>query len=88
MALKVQRSIAERLIHDGAVQCRGRTLSQTHLQLKVGDELEIDYAPQPVVSPKRKAKKQQVRFEVVHDDEHLIVVNKPAGLLTVPTPKR
>ena len=88
MALKVKRNIAEGLIHDGAVSCRGRTLSQTHLQLKIGDELEIDYAPQPIVSPKRNAKRRQDRFEVVHDDEHLIIVNKPAGLLTVPTPKR
>ncbi len=88
MALRVKRGIAEQLIHDGAVQCRGRTLSQTHLPLRVGDELEIDYAPQPIAPPKSKTKKQHTRFEVVHDDEHLIVVNKPAGLLTVPTPKR
>jgi len=88
MALKVKRNIADKLIHDGAVQCRGRTLSQTHLQLKIGDEIEIEYAPQPIASPKKNARKRQERFEVVHDDEHLIVVNKPAGLLTVPTPKR
>lgn len=88
MALKVKRAIAEKLIHEGVVTCRGRTISQTHLQLQIGDELEIDYAPQPQATPKRNAKKRQERFEVVHDDEHLIVVNKPAGLLTVPTPKR
>lgn len=88
MALKVKRGIAESLIHDGAVQCRGRTLSQTHLKLNIGDEIEIDYAPQPIITQKRNSKKTQARFEVVHDDEHFIVVNKPAGLLTVPTPKR
>ncbi|MEZ6134126.1 MAG: RluA family pseudouridine synthase [Pirellulaceae bacterium] len=88
MALKVKRAVAERLIHDGAVQCQGRTVAQTHLQMRVGDELHIDYAPQPVVTHKKNAKKSMARFEVVHDDEHLIVVNKPAGLLTVPTPKR
>ncbi len=87
MALKVQRSIAERLIHEGGVRCRGKTVFQSHFKFNVGDEVEIDYVPQPV-KPARKAKKSQARFEVVHDDEQLIVVNKPAGLLTVPTPKR
>ncbi len=85
--LKVHRSVAEKLIHDGAVRCRGRTLSQTHTKLNVGDELEIDYAPQPAKLPKAKAK-MLARFEVVFDDADVIVVNKPAGLLTVPTPKR
>ncbi len=87
MALKLKRGPAEQLIHDGAVQCRGRTLSQTHLLMQIGDVLEIDYAPQPIVQ-KRRAKQPQARFEVVHDDAAIIVVNKPSGLLTVPTPKR
>ncbi len=62
-------------------------LTQTHTKLSIGDEVEIDYAPQPAKVSKAKATIHG-RFEVVHDDEFLIVVNKPAGLLTVPTPKR
>lgn len=85
--LKIRRGMAEALIHEGAVRCGGRIVKQSHWLCQVGDELEIDYAPQPVqrVEPKTKL---QTRFEVVHDDEYIIVVNKPAGLLTVPTPKR
>ncbi|MCC7339181.1 MAG: RluA family pseudouridine synthase [Pirellulaceae bacterium] len=86
-ALKVHRSVAEKLLHDGAVSSRGRTLSQTHTKLDIGDEVEIDYAPQPTKLPKAKAN-LSARFEVVYDDEQIIVVNKPAGLLTVPTRKR
>ena len=86
-ALKVHRSVAEKLLHDGAVRCAGRILTQTHTKLNVGDEIEIEYAPQPAKITSSKTSKQ-IRFEVVHDDEHLIVVNKPANLLTVPTPKR
>ena len=86
-ALKVRRNIAERLLHEGAVRCRGRMLTQTHTRLAVGDEVEIDYAPQPQPAVKSKAAIQG-RFEVVYDDPQVIVVNKPAGLLTVPTPKR
>ena len=86
-ALKVHRSVAEKLIHEGAVRCGGRNVAQSHLRLQVGDELEIDYAPQPIKQV-GKGSKPKAQFEVVHDDESIIVVVKPAGLLTVPTPKR
>ena len=87
-ALKVHRTVATQLIHEGAVRSGGRTLAQTHLKLDVGAEVEIDYAPQPKATPTRKDPSRTSQFEVIHDDEHLIVVNKPANLLTVPTPKR
>ncbi len=93
-ALGVNRSVATRLIHDGAVICRGRAVTQTHLRLNVGDILEIEYSPQPErpaakkSAKARKAQAASAKFEVVHDEEHFIVVNKPAGLLTVPTPNR
>ncbi|MEC8556533.1 MAG: RluA family pseudouridine synthase [Planctomycetota bacterium] len=88
-ALKVNRSVASKLIHDGMVACRGRGISQTHHMLRVGDEVEIDYVPQPVKQPaKKKTSNPRGKFDVVHDDEAIIVVNKPAGLLTVPSPQR
>ncbi len=87
-ALKVHRTVATQLIHEGAVRSGRRALTQTHLKLNVGDEVEIDYAPQPKATPTRKDPTRSTQFEVVHDDEHIIVVNKPANLLTVPTPKR
>ena len=86
-ALKVNRKTATQVIHDGFVSCRGRVLSQTHLQLRVGDEVEIDYVPQPKQQRSGKSAGRK-NFEVVHDDESIVVVNKPAGLLTVPSPKR
>ncbi len=87
VALKVNRSVATRLIHEGGVTCRGRLLSQVHQRVEVGDHLEIDYAPQPAKVPKSQSG-SPARFEIVYDDSSFIVVNKPAGLLTVPTPKR
>jgi 23S rRNA pseudouridine1911/1915/1917 synthase len=87
MALKVKRKDAERLIHEGGVICRGKPLMQTHMRLEVGDMLEMDYAPQPVRQLKSLGRSMD-RFQIVYDDDWLMVVNKPAGLLTVPTPKR
>lgn len=87
-AAKTNRRSAEQLIHDGAVICRGRLITQTHHRLQVGDEVEIEYAPQPTKQISKKSKGSRQRFEVVHDDADIIVVNKPAGLLTVPSPHR
>lgn len=86
-ALKVKRPAAQQLIHSGCVSCAGRVILQSHIRFQVGDCIEIQYAPQPVKSSKVDSSSNQ-RFEIVHDDASLIVVNKPAGLLTVPTPKR
>lgn len=87
MALKVKRKVAEQLIHEGGVTCQGKPLLQTHLRVEVGQILEMDYAPQPVQGPKSRGC-NTARFQIVHDDDWFIVVNKPAGLLTVPTPRR
>ncbi|MCA9193645.1 MAG: RluA family pseudouridine synthase [Planctomycetales bacterium] len=86
-ALNIQRKAAEDLIHSGAVACRGRFITQAHIQMKPGDEIEIEFAPQPLRSGNAKASSKD-RFEILYDDSELIVVNKPAGLLTVPTPHR
>ena len=88
-ALKVNRHIATSLIHDGAVTCRGRSVLQPHAKFDVGDQVEICYVPPTAAKQKRKgAKSGQSRFEVIHDDPSLLVVNKPAELLTLPTPHR
>ena len=88
IALKTRKSVAEQVIHEGGVTCRGRLLCQVHHRLQVGDQLEIDYTPQPLKPLKGQSASSSVRFEIIHDDSSIIVVNKPAGLLTVPTPKR
>lgn len=88
-ACKIKRGAALDLIHDGFVRCGKRALTQPHLRLREGDVVEIDYVQQPAkqVANKKKTKKRE-QFRIVHDDGDLVVVNKPAGLLTVPSPKR
>jgi 23S rRNA pseudouridine1911/1915/1917 synthase len=86
-ALKIKRAPAEKIIHKGVVFCRGKVLNQTHLKLNVGDVVEIDNEPE-AVEPPRIVPLGRARFEILFEDEHLLVVEKPAGLLTVPTPNR
>jgi 23S rRNA pseudouridine1911/1915/1917 synthase len=86
-ALKVKRPAAEKLIHSGHVLLDGRPLTKSHTLLDVGDTIEI--APFLESESNRKLiPASRVPFGVLHNDPYLIVVNKPAGLLTVPTPSR
>ena len=85
--LKVQRSAALALLHDGLVTVNGRAVYQPHWSLSPGDLLEVEYMPQPA-GPAAKQKARREPFEIAYDDEYLMLVVKPAGLLTVPTPKR
>ena len=39
----------------------------------------------PAAEPEARAQ-EPIRFEIVHEDEHLLVVDKPAGVVTHPAP--
>lgn len=85
---KLPRSRALEAIHSGAVSVGGRVLRRPQAMLEPGDVIEIDASalsstPAPrELRPRRPARSE---VEVLFEDEHLIVVNKPPALLTVPT---
>lgn len=84
--LKLSRPAVERLIHDGAVRCGGRMVKAGHHKLSVGDVLEIEALEELEVVPQvKKLQASQGRFEILHEDEAIVIVEKPAGMLTVPT---
>jgi 23S rRNA pseudouridine1911/1915/1917 synthase len=86
-ALKTKKAAAEDLIRTGHVQLKGIPLTRIQTVLEIGDTIEIDpefdLPPKQTLIPAKRAP-----FEVLFHDPHLVVVNKPAGLLTVPTPSR
>jgi 23S rRNA pseudouridine1911/1915/1917 synthase len=75
------RSVAERLVTAGAVLVDGRTRPKS-FRLAGGEELEVaipeavSLAPEPLDLP------------IVFEDEHLLVVDKPAGIVVHPTGAR
>lgn len=83
--LKVTKQEAVRAIHEGGARVNGRFVRMPATMLSVGDRLEVAYEP-PVPKVAAPAKDRQERMQVVFEDEYLLVVNKPAALLTVPTP--
>jgi 23S rRNA pseudouridine1911/1915/1917 synthase len=73
------RGVAERLLEGATVLVDGRSLGKSH-RLAGGEQLEFN-------PPKREVAElepEQMDLRIVYEDEHLIVVDKPAGLVVHP----
>ena len=86
--LKVSKQEATRVIHEGSVRVNGRFVRMPATLLNVGDRLQVEYEPPVITPPTKQLKESRSQVEIMHEDDHLVVVNKPAALLTVPTPYR
>ena len=75
------RSAAQKLLEQGMVKRRGAPLKKND-RLSPGEELELTLPdPEPLdVVP------QNIPLDVVYEDEDVIVVNKPVGLVVHPAP--
>jgi len=73
------RSAAERLLEDGNVRVDGRSRPKSY-RLEGGEELEVELPPEP----ERAIEPEDVEFRVAYEDEHLLVVDKPAGVVVHP----
>jgi 23S rRNA pseudouridine1911/1915/1917 synthase len=71
------RSAAQRLIEAGSVTVEGRALAKNH-RMAAGETVTVAEHE----APERPAPD----VEIVFEDEHLLVVDKPAGLVTHPAP--
>jgi 23S rRNA pseudouridine1911/1915/1917 synthase len=75
------RSVAERLLESEAVRVDGRSRGKSH-RLAGGEQVEFD-APESaetVLAP------EPMDLRLAYEDEHLVVVDKPAGLVVHPAP--
>jgi 23S rRNA pseudouridine1911/1915/1917 synthase len=75
------RAVAERLLRDGGVLVDGAARAKS-ARLAGGEELEFE-APGPVTST---LEPEEMELTVPYEDEHLLVVDKPAGLVVHPAP--
>jgi 23S rRNA pseudouridine1911/1915/1917 synthase len=75
------RAEAERLVSGGGVLVDGRSRPKSH-KLEGGEELEFE-PPAPRTST---LEPQEMDLVIPYEDEHLLVVDKPAGLVVHPAP--
>lgn len=77
----VSRSAAQELILNGSVTVNGKTNTKNY-KLREGDIVEtILPPPEPI-----EALPQNIPVDIVYEDEHLLVVNKPQGMVVHPAP--
>jgi 23S rRNA pseudouridine1911/1915/1917 synthase len=76
------RNDAQALLGIGGVWVDGVAHSIGKLRLKEGQVVRVD--PSLLPGPQNPLADPSVAFTVVHEDEHLIIVDKPAGLVVHP----
>lgn len=80
----LSRSQVTGLFDHGCVRIGGAVCTQPAQRLAAGDQVELSYDPHQRYHPRNKPRRN-LGFEIVFEDAQLLVVIKPAGLLTVPT---
>lgn len=77
----VSRSLAQKLIEDGSIIVNGQPALKS-CRIKAGDEISV-FVPDPV---ELKAVPQNLPVDIVYEDDDLLVVNKPKGMVVHPAP--
>lgn len=77
------RSYLQQLIAAGSVQLNGLTLTKSSARVKAADQLQIELRPTP---QSQAFKPEAMALDVVFEDDFLMVLNKPAGLVVHPAP--
>jgi 23S rRNA pseudouridine1911/1915/1917 synthase len=75
------RAAAQRLIERGAVTVDGQARPKNH-RIGEGERVAVEA---PAVEA-QAVTPEAVPFEIVYEDQHLLVVDKPAGVVTHPAP--
>ncbi len=76
----VSRATVQRWIEEGRVQVDGKPC-RARDSVRAGDTIAVEPGPRPASEADPDA---SVVLDVVYEDEHLLVVNKPAGLVVHP----
>jgi len=82
MHLEVSRNQIEKLIENEFVSIGQKVVTKTSQKVLIGDMIKY-ILPE---ATKKEAAKVDFDVEVIYEDEHLLVVNKPSGLVVHPAP--
>ena len=73
------RSFITRLIESGAVSVNGKEISKNY-KMSLGDTVTI-FLPEPEIC---EALPEDIPLDIVYEDEDIIVINKPKGMIVHP----
>jgi len=78
----LSRSRLKALVEDGRVRLAGRIVTEPATRVKNGETAEVEV---PAAAPAAPAP-ERIALAVVYEDAHLIVIDKPAGMVVHPAP--
>lgn len=78
---EISRSFAAKLLDEGRVLANGKNIGKNY-KVKAGDILDIDM-PEPEVAD---VLPEDIPLDIVYEDDDLLVVNKPQGMVVHPAP--
>jgi 23S rRNA pseudouridine1911/1915/1917 synthase len=73
----ISRARVQLLIDAGQVRVNGQP-AKPKLKLHGGESIEIEGSPQP---PPLHATPEDIPLDILHEDKHLAIINKPAGMM-------
>lgn len=81
LPLKPSRSFVQKLIEHGCVQINGQLVKAKH-KLKAGEAVTVD-VPKDFLAP-TYVEPENIPLDIFYQDEHLLVINKPCGMMVHP----
>ncbi|MGE5506612.1 MAG: RluA family pseudouridine synthase [Actinomycetota bacterium] len=79
---ELSRTRVKTLIEDGFVTSSGSTITDPSYRVKPGQTFQVGIPPEAPAEPEP----QDIALTVVYEDDQLIVIDKPAGLVVHPAP--
>jgi len=77
---EVSRSFVQKLLEKGAVSVNGKVCDSKKYKVNEGDEIEI-IIPEP---EELKVEAENIPLDIVYEDDDLLIVNKPRGMVVHP----
>src|SRR5437588_439884 len=75
------RSKVQEALEADAVSVNGKILTRGSYKIKGGDEIELRIPSRG----RMKAQAEEIPLDIIFEDEEMIVINKPAGMVVHPT---
>ncbi|MBD2356514.1 RluA family pseudouridine synthase [Tolypothrix sp. FACHB-123] len=78
----LSRSRIQQLIEQGNVQLNGTVCTSKKINVKVGDRIYLEI---PAAQP-HQLQAEAIALDILYEDDQIIILNKPAGLVVHPAP--
>lgn len=80
--LGFSRVFIKGLILEGAVRVKDKALVKPHYKVKSGEDVSFNFT----AKAKDTLKAEDIKLDIVYEDEDLAVINKPTGMVVHPAP--